>query len=63
MSDEMSGERDEIRARLLCAQARAREAGGDYAAARRLYEQSLMLREDADVRKAYLKLLSKLGPM
>lgn len=60
MSD---GERDRGKARILYTLAREHEARGDYAAARELYEQSLKLHEDADVRKAYLKLLATLGPM
>lgn len=58
-----AGERDRDEAGKLYTLAREREAQGDYAAARRFYEQSLELYENAEVRKAYLKLLATLGPM
>lgn len=58
----MSDEPNTVRARMLSTLARERESRGEYAAARRLYEESLELNEDAEVRKAYLKLLSILGP-
>lgn len=60
MSD---GEQDRGKALTLYTLARERQARGDYAVARELYEQSLKLCEDAEVRKAYLKLLSILGPL
>jgi hypothetical protein len=56
-------EQERGKARILYTLARECEARGDYAGARGLYEQSLKLHEDADVRKAYLKLLATLGPM
>ncbi len=54
-------ERDE--AAELYAQAIELELRRDYANARKCYEQSLQLHEDEEVRSAYLRLLSIMGPM
>lgn len=60
MSDTQS---DRIKAMELFSQARKLEKKRDYTGAQKLYEQSLALHEDNEVRNAYLKLLSALGPM
>lgn len=56
-------EPDRIKAMELFSQARKLEKQQDYTGAQKLYEQSLELHEDDEVRNAYLKLLSALGPM
>jgi hypothetical protein len=56
-------ERDRIKAAELFSQARKLEKQRDYTGAQKLYKKSLQLHEDDEVRNAYLKLLSALGPM
>jgi hypothetical protein len=51
------------RALELYAEARRLEALAQYHVARKRFEESLALHEDAEVRAAYLRLLSMIGPM
>ncbi|HEY2068573.1 MAG TPA: hypothetical protein VGG48_03375 [Rhizomicrobium sp.] len=53
---------DRVEAARLHAAAREAEAGEDYWGAKKLYEQSLRLHEDAVVRAEFLSLLSAIGP-
>ena len=53
---------DADRAAALAAQAHELHARHDYYEARPLYEQSLELREDPEVRAAYRKLMATIGP-
>ncbi len=53
---------DRNRAAKLYAEARELELRRDYEGARKCYEQSLQLHEDENVRAAYLRLLSAIGP-
>ena len=50
-------------ASVLYSQAREFELRRDYAAARKLYEQSLRLYEDEAVLEAYSRLLATIGPL
>lgn len=54
---------DRERAAELAAEAREHFDRQEYREARPLYEESLRLHEDPDVREAYMLLLSALGPM
>lgn len=54
---------DRQRAAELAAQARELFDRQEYRQARPLYEASLRLHEDAEVREAYQTLMSALGPM
>jgi hypothetical protein len=54
---------DRERAAELAARARALFDAEEYREARPLYEESLQLHEDPDVRAAYMLLMSALGPM
>lgn len=59
----IDAEPDRIKAAELFSRARKLEKQRDYVGARKHYEQSLQLHEDDEVRNAYLRLLSALGPM
>ena len=50
-------------AAALYAEARELHEAKAYSAARPLYERSLRLREDPEVRAAYARLLATLGPV
>ena len=54
---------DRERAAKLAAEARELVDRQEYRQARPLYEESLRLHEDAEVREAYQTLMSALGPM
>jgi hypothetical protein len=54
---------DRERAAELAAQARALFDRQKYRESRPLYEESLRLHEDAEVREAYQTLMSAIGPM
>lgn len=54
---------DRERAAELAAEARELFDRQEYRQARPLYEESLRLHEDADVREAYQTLMSAIGPM
>ena len=54
---------DRQRAAELAAQAREPSDCQEYRQARPLYEESLRLHEDAEVREAYQTLMSAIGPM
>ena len=54
---------DRAKAAELAAEARELHANKDYYAARELYEQSLRLHEDEDVRVSYSRLMATIGPM
>lgn len=56
-------EKDRERAAELYRQGLALHEQGEYRRARLYYERSLRLVEDEEVRAAYFKLLSAIGPM
>jgi len=59
----VTSEEDRRRAAELAAQARELHERQQYLQARPLYQESLKLHEDEDVRRAYSKLLATIGPM
>jgi hypothetical protein len=59
----MTEDADRERAAELYAQARELHDSKEYYAARPLYEESLRLHEDAEVRAAYRTLMATIGPM
>jgi hypothetical protein len=56
-------EDDRRRAAELAARARELHERQEYLEARPLYQESLRLHEDEDVRRAYSKLMATIGPM
>jgi hypothetical protein len=59
----VTSEDDRRRAAELAARARELHERREYLQARPLYQESLRLHEDEDVRRAYSKLMATIGPM
>lgn len=59
----MTTEDDRQKAAELAARARELHERKEYVEARPLYQESLRLHEDDEVRRAYSKLMATIGPM
>jgi hypothetical protein len=59
----MTSQEDRDKAAELAARARELHERKEYYEARPLYQESLRLHEDEDVRRAYSRLMATIGPM